>query len=44
VLVQIAALSPDAATTDRAAIAQTLKDAQVLPRIQAAIPNNLVGL
>ena len=44
VLIQIAALSPDAATTDRAAIAQTLKDAQVLPRIQAAIPTNLVGL
>lgn len=44
VLVQIAALSPDAATTDRAAIAQTLKDAQVLPRIQAAIPTSQVGL
>lgn len=44
VLVQIAALSPDAATTDRDAIAQTLKDAQVLPRIKAAIPTNQVGL
>lgn len=44
VLIQIAALSPDAATTDRAAIAQTLKDAQVLPRIQAAIPTSQVGL
>jgi hypothetical protein len=44
VLVQIAALSPDAATTDRAAIAQTLNDAQVLPRIKAAIPTNQVGL
>ena len=44
VLVQIAALSPDAATMDRAAIAQTLKDAQVLPRIQAAIPGDQVGL
>jgi hypothetical protein len=44
VLIQIAALSPDAATTDRAAIAQTLKDAQVLSRIQAAIPGNQVGL
>ena len=44
VLVQIAALSPDAATTDRAAITQTLKDAQVLPRIKAAIPTNEVGL
>jgi hypothetical protein len=44
VLVQIAALSPDAATTDRDAIAQTLKDAQVLPRIKAAIPTSQVGL
>lgn len=40
VLVQIAALSPDAATSDRAAIAHTLDDAQVLPRIKAAIPTN----
>jgi hypothetical protein len=46
VLVQIAALSPDAATSDRAAIAHTLDDAQVLPRIKAAIPtnSNQVGL
>lgn len=44
VLVQIAALSPDAATTDRDAISQTLKDAQVLPRIEAAIPTSQVGL
>ena len=44
VLIQIAALSPDAATTDRAAIAQTLTDAHVMPRIQAAIPGNQVGL
>ena len=44
VLVQIAALSPDAATTDRAAISQTLQDAQVLPRIKAAIPTDQVGL
>ena len=40
VLVQIAALSPDAAASDRAAIAHTLDDAQVLPRIKAAIPTN----
>ena len=44
VLVQIAALSPDAATSDRAAIAQTLDHAQVLPRIKAAIPADQVGL
>jgi hypothetical protein len=44
VLVQIAALSPDAAASDRAAIAHTLDDAQVLPRIKAAIPTNQVGL
>jgi hypothetical protein len=40
VLVQIAALSNDAATSDRAAIAHTLDDAQVLPRLKAAIPTN----
>jgi hypothetical protein len=40
VLVQIAALSPDAAASDRAAIAHTLDDAHVLPRIKAAIPTN----
>jgi hypothetical protein len=44
VLVQIAALSSDAAASDRAAIAHTLDDAQVLPRIKAAIPTNQVGL
>jgi len=44
VLVQIAALSPDAAASDRSAIAHTLDDAQVLPRIKAAIPTNQVGL
>jgi hypothetical protein len=40
VLVQIAALSSDAAAGDRVAIAHTLDDAQVLRRIKAAIPTN----
>jgi hypothetical protein len=44
VLVQIAELSPDAATTDRDAIARTLDHAQVLPRLKAAIPAGQVGL
>jgi hypothetical protein len=44
VLVQIAALSPDAAASDRAAIAHTLDDAHVLMRIKADIPTNQVGL
>jgi hypothetical protein len=44
VLVQIAALSPDAAASDRAAIAHTLDDAHVLTRIKADIPTNQVGL
>ena len=44
VLVQIAALSPDAAASDRAAITHTLDHAQVLPRIKAAIPTDQVGL
>jgi hypothetical protein len=44
VLVQIAQLSPDAAANDRAAIARTLDDAQVMPRLKAAIPSAEVGL
>lgn len=44
VLVQIAELSPDAATTDRDAITRTLDHAQVLPRLKAAIPAGQVGL
>jgi hypothetical protein len=44
VLVQIAELSPDAATSDRDAITRTLDHAQVLPRLKAAIPAGQVGL